>query len=331
MFFGCIVKENQPFNFRKTNNIIQLSGASLNKEVDQSKVYLKLEVDDSVYNLCVLEKNVVESYKLDSFIAWGKSNKSYKLQISGGGPNAEVHVIGYIEIEETGEEHELSFNPEEKIIDLNEEPIEEYSKTKVVSKDSKNLKKQEKSAKEAKLEKDTKQEAKQTVSQQIRENKHEEANKKKQHLEKMDSFELKLKEKEKDKKVQSGETKLIEKESKLEKEEAKTNQVEEKEPEPERRFNNDKFQDNSFSDDLLNDSEVEDETIEKLLQKKRKNTREETHGQPQKLHEKKPESGNAKKGNFDGMKNKNQNQQKNNFNNFYNKNKQAKPNKSYQK
>ena len=127
MFFGCKIKENQPFNFQKTNNIYHLSEASLGPKSDDTKVYLITEVDGQKYNLCVLKKNLKESYKLDHFIAWGKNNKSFKLLISGGGKNSEVHITGYVETEETGEEIEennSNINPE-NYLELNEEFQEE--------------------------------------------------------------------------------------------------------------------------------------------------------------------------------------------------------------
>lgn len=113
MFFGCIVKENKPYNFNKTNNITHLSEACLGGNADNSKIYLKILVDDCEYNLCVLQKNRVESYKLDHFIGWGKHNKTFKLLVSGGGPNAEVHITGYVEMEDS--EDNQDFVPGESL------------------------------------------------------------------------------------------------------------------------------------------------------------------------------------------------------------------------
>lgn len=113
MFFGCIVKENKPFIFNKTTNITHLSEASLSAKVDNSKVYVKIAVDDNEFNLCVLQKNRIESYKLDHFVCWSEHNKSYKLLISGGGPQAEVHFTGYIEMED--DEDNQDFVPGESL------------------------------------------------------------------------------------------------------------------------------------------------------------------------------------------------------------------------
>jgi hypothetical protein len=94
-----------------------------------------LEVDEIQYNLGILQKDIFESYKIDHFIAWGKNNKSYKLLISGGGPNANIHISGYIEKEETEENQEFNIGEimenEENQLEINEEtniPIIKSSK-----------------------------------------------------------------------------------------------------------------------------------------------------------------------------------------------------------
>ena len=107
MFFGCKLKQGKAFSFQKTNNIIHISQACLGGKPDDTSIHVKLEVDDNQYNLCVLKKNFVESYKIDHFIAWGKNSKSYKLFIIGGGSNAEVNFTGYIEKEDGDQEEEF--------------------------------------------------------------------------------------------------------------------------------------------------------------------------------------------------------------------------------
>lgn len=120
------MKENKPFIFNKTDNITHLSEACLNQKADNSKVYVKIAVDDCEYNLCVLQKNHVESYNLDHFIGWSKQNISYKLLISGGGPNAEVHFTGYIEMEDT--EDNEDYVPGENVEISNKNKDKENSK-----------------------------------------------------------------------------------------------------------------------------------------------------------------------------------------------------------
>ena len=109
MFFGVKIKDNKYYTFQRTNNIIHISQACLGGKPDESKIYVKIVVDELEYSLCVLQKNVVESFKIDHIIAWGKNNKSFKLVISGGGPKAEVHITGYVEIEESEENEEIIF------------------------------------------------------------------------------------------------------------------------------------------------------------------------------------------------------------------------------
>ena len=160
MFFGCIVKKNKPYNFFKTTNITRLSESCLGEKADDTKVYLKIAIDDCEYDLCVLQKNRVESYKLDHFIGWGEHNKSYKLMVSGGGPSAEVHITGYIEMEDSednedfvpGENFEIRKNNKKekyenqnknkkensiKDLDLNEEKNKE-NKTQIIQKNGEN-------------------------------------------------------------------------------------------------------------------------------------------------------------------------------------------------
>ena len=74
MFFGCKIKDNKNFTFQPTNNIIHISQACLGGKPDESKIYVKLEVNGLEYSLCVLQKNVIESFSIDHLIAWGKNN-----------------------------------------------------------------------------------------------------------------------------------------------------------------------------------------------------------------------------------------------------------------
>jgi hypothetical protein len=124
MFWGCVLKENKPFEIKTgSNRIIHLSEACLNPNAGEGKVYLQLQSGDEKYNLCVLQKDKWESYKLDHFLSlFSDSTHPYKLAITGGGKTTEVHVTGYIETEE-GEEDGLR-------VEKNEKPVEKLEKKK---------------------------------------------------------------------------------------------------------------------------------------------------------------------------------------------------------
>ena len=153
MFFGCKLKESKNFTFQRSNNIIHLSQACLSGKPDDSKVYIKLEVDQVEYNLAVLQKNITESYKIDHFIAWGKNNKSYKLLISGGGPKAVVNITGYVEIEESEDNQEVNIGEikENKIQELSLN--EDENKNRKISQNSVETKRKLSETKEEKVEK----------------------------------------------------------------------------------------------------------------------------------------------------------------------------------
>lgn len=296
MFFGCLIKENKPFKFNKTNHIIHLSQACLSDKADNSKVFLNLCVDDSEFNLCVLQKNRVESYKLDHFIAWGKKNKSYKLVMTGGSKKAEIHITGYIEMEDSdynqdfipGENFDVSKDGNNKIestnvnqdtqLDLNEENIE-------INSNLNNTKNKEKVKKEENFEKKNKHKNKADSNFDI--GKIENADK---PNEKKDSFELKIlqEKKNKEKEVQ---------ENKGNKENYE--------------YINEGIEYES-ENDLFDDGD--DEEIEQLLKKKRKSKDSEKHEKPQKLSEVK-----EKKNQDNDFNNKKQFNNKNG--NYFNKNK----------
>lgn len=141
MFWGCVLKENKPFEIKTgSNRIIHLSEACLNPKAGEGKVYLQLSSGGDKYNLCVLQKDKWESYKLDHFLSlFSDSTHPYKLSITGGGSATEVHVTGYIETEE-GEEEGLKV---EKI----EKPVEKVEKKK---QEEVKLKDEKPKAKEAK-------------------------------------------------------------------------------------------------------------------------------------------------------------------------------------
>jgi hypothetical protein len=175
MFFGCKLKENKHFSFKRTNNIIHLSQACLGGKPDDTNVYIKLEVDEIEYNLAVLQKNKTESYKIDHFIAWGKNNKSYKLMISGGGPKVEVNITGYIEIEESEENEEVNFG------ELKETKIQELS---LNENENVNRKNSQNSVENKRKLSEPKEENKRKLSEQKEENKRKLSEPKEEKIEK---------------------------------------------------------------------------------------------------------------------------------------------------
>jgi hypothetical protein len=107
MFWGCSVKNGKPFEIKTgSNKVIHLSEACLTPNSGNEKVYLQLQRGDEKYNLCVLQKDKWESYKLDHFLMLAtEDNRPYKLALHGANNNTEVHVTGYLENEDDEEEN----------------------------------------------------------------------------------------------------------------------------------------------------------------------------------------------------------------------------------
>lgn len=109
MFWGCVIANKKSFEIKSAENqVIHLSEACLNRNAGSNKVYLVLSNGEEKYNICVLQKDKWESYRLDHYISLaGDSNKKYKLSIEGGDQQTEVHVTGYVEKEELEEKEEV--------------------------------------------------------------------------------------------------------------------------------------------------------------------------------------------------------------------------------
>ena len=107
-FFGCSIKEKKPFVIKSGNNkVLHLSEACITPESGSSKVYLQLQQGEEKYNLCALQKDKWESFKLDHFLLLTNGEtKPFKLILTGAS-NVEVHVTGYIESEEAEDEEDV--------------------------------------------------------------------------------------------------------------------------------------------------------------------------------------------------------------------------------
>jgi hypothetical protein len=100
MFWGLALKDTKPHELKMAKlGILHLSEACLGPNSDSGKIYLQMQVDGEIYNLCALQKDKWESHKLDHYITFDDSAKKYKLIVSGSG-KVDVHVTGFVEIEE---------------------------------------------------------------------------------------------------------------------------------------------------------------------------------------------------------------------------------------
>jgi len=279
MFFGCILKNNISYYFNKTNNVIHLSEACLDQNSDNSKVYIKILVDKIEYNLCVLQKNKIESYKLDHFIAWGNNTKELKLFISGEGSNPEVHITGYIEMEDSEDNYE--YIPGKYIEEINKININ-YLELNDNVKNSKNLKNDNKKRNNEIKYDETKIKTNQ-ITKNIKES---------NPNDRRDSFELKISQEDKEKDVNKSKSnekeknqKSVEKEIKkyeindreknikLDEEEIKKSESDEKGKkidEKSKSVKTDKLIYEDYENDSVNDlfEDSENDAIEKLLKKK---------------------------------------------------------------
>ena len=99
MFWGAVIRENQPYVFSKENSgrVFHLSSASLEETLEKKPVYVKIESKDHKYIICVLRGHKNQSMKLDNFLT---IIPGIKFSISNC-PNAAVHLTGYYESDET--------------------------------------------------------------------------------------------------------------------------------------------------------------------------------------------------------------------------------------
>jgi len=101
MFWGAIIKENQPYVFTKEyeNRVFHLSSASLEHGTDTKPVHVYIESKGQKYIACVLRQDTQESMKLDNFLT---TEPGLKFSVSNC-PKGEVHLTGYYENEELSE------------------------------------------------------------------------------------------------------------------------------------------------------------------------------------------------------------------------------------
>lgn len=337
MFFGCILNESKEFHLTKTNHIIHLNEACINDSADKTKAYLKIVVDETQYNLCMLQRDNTPAYKLDHFIAWGLNNKNIKLLVEGGGPNAQIHITGYIEMED--EEDNIEFVPgvyRENKDNINNffNRVEKKRENKNVITDNKKINEKESKNSNKEIKDEIRLSKDNFVDNLI---KHDKI-KTEKSLEKKDSFELKLQQEKE--KSQVNNIKEKEKEEKTENKKIKTKTKVEQDYDKKADyllgFNDEKNNNNNDNnyyapdieydspDDLFYDEDGEKEDVEigKLLQKKRKGSDSQKHPKPLKLSEVKEEKNKSfsnKNNYFNKNKNYNNNY-KGNTNNFKNNN-----------
>lgn len=114
MFWGCRITPKNGYEFNNTGNrVIHITHACLSNSTTDSKVYVKLQVGKTTYNLCALQKDKWESSKLDNFLLLtGDNTQTYKLLVeeSEGAKSAglEVHITGCMETED--EENDEDFD-----------------------------------------------------------------------------------------------------------------------------------------------------------------------------------------------------------------------------
>jgi hypothetical protein len=101
MFWGTVLRDNKPYEIKMNKlGVLHLSEACLGVNSDSSKIHLQLQTEDEVYNLCVLQKDKWETYKLDHYITVQGDGKKYKLIAFGNNGKCEVHVTGFVETED---------------------------------------------------------------------------------------------------------------------------------------------------------------------------------------------------------------------------------------
>jgi hypothetical protein len=140
MFWGVILKDNKPHEIKMNKlGILHLSEACLGSRSDGAKIHLQLQAGNQVYNLCVLQKDKWETYKLDHYITVEDNEKKYKLIAYGNNGNNEIHVTGFVETEDDDDfederevkktaSHTMSKDSDE------EEEVEESSEKPIVKK-----------------------------------------------------------------------------------------------------------------------------------------------------------------------------------------------------
>ena len=131
MFWGCVVKENKPFEIKsKIDGVLHLSEACLNPNAGDGKIYLQLHEGANKFNICVLKKDSWETQRLEHFLHIG-ADKTYKLSLVGGGNNTEVSVTGYTEVDDNegiiDDISELEAEVEDEIPEL--VPVDQPKKT----------------------------------------------------------------------------------------------------------------------------------------------------------------------------------------------------------